>query len=74
MKGILAIVGLVLIVAGAVTLFRPRVKMPARKTEVSVVGQKLIVETQRIVTIPPIVSGLVIVAGAGLILLDTRRW
>lgn len=73
MKGLLALIGLLLVVAGIVALIHPRVMMPARETEVEVVGQKLIVKTQRIVTIPPVVSGLVIVAGAGLILIDTRR-
>ena len=73
MKGLLALIGLLLIVAGLAALIHPRLKMPARKTEVEVIGQKLEIETQRIVTIPGIVSGLVIVAGAGLILLDTRK-
>jgi hypothetical protein len=73
MKGLLALVGLLLIAAGLAALIHPRLKMPARKTEVEVIGQKLEIETQRIVTIPGIVSGLVIVAGAGLILLDTRK-
>jgi len=73
MKGLLALVGLLLIAAGIAALIHPRLKMPARKTEVEVIGQKLEIETQRIITIPGIVSGLVIVAGAGLILLDTRK-
>ena len=73
MKGLLALVGLLLIAAGLAALIHPRLKMPARKTEVEVIGQKLEIETQRIVTIPGFVSGLVIVAGAGLILLDTRK-
>jgi len=73
MKGLLALIGLLLIAAGLAALIHPRLKMPARKTEVEVIGQKLEIETQRIVTIPGIVSGLVIVAGAGLILLDTRK-
>jgi len=73
MKGLLALIGLLLIAAGIAALIHPRLKMPARKTEVEVIGQKLEIETQRIVTIPGIVSGLVIVAGAGLILLDTRK-
>ena len=72
-EGLLALVGLLLIAAGLAALIHPRLKMPARKTEVEVIGQKLEIETQRIVTIPGIVSGLVIVAGAGLILLDTRK-
>ena len=67
------VIGVLFILAGLAALVHPRVKMPARNTEVDVVGQKLIIKTQRIITIPGIVSGLVIVAGAGLILLDTRK-
>jgi len=47
--------------------------MPARKTEVEVVGQRLLIETRRIVTIPPILSGLLIVAGIGLMVLGPRK-
>ncbi len=47
--------------------------MPAQKTEVQVGGQKLLIETRRIVTIPPILSGLVMVAGIGLMLLGPRK-
>ena len=73
MKSLLTLVGALFILAGLAALVHPRVRMPARKTEVEVIGQKLEIETQRIVEIPGIVSGLVIVAGAGLILLDMRK-
>jgi len=73
MKSLLTLVGALFILAGLAALVHPRVRMPARKTEVEVIGQKLEIETQRIIEIPGIVSGLVIVAGAGLILLDMRK-
>jgi len=73
MKGLLTLLGGILIVAGLAALVHPRLKMPSRRTEVEVIGQKLEIETQRIIEIPGIVSGLVIVAGAGLILLDMRK-
>lgn len=73
MKKPLTLFGALLILLGLAALVHPRLKMPAHKTEVEVIGQKLEIETQRIITIPGIVSGLVIVAGAGLILLDTRK-
>jgi len=67
------VIGVLFILAGLAALVHPRVKMPARNTEVTLVGQKLIIKTQRVITIPAVVGGLVIVAGAGLILLDTRK-
>ena len=65
--------GAVFIVLGLIALIHPRVEMPARKTEVEVVGQRLLIETRRIVTIPPILSGLLMVAGIGLMLLGPRK-
>jgi hypothetical protein len=47
-------------------------EMPAKRTEVQVLDQKLLVETRRIVTIPPLLSGLLIAAGAGLVVLGPR--
>lgn len=71
-KPLMTLFGAILVLLGLAALIHPRVKMAAHKTEVEVLGQKLEVETQRIVEIPPIVSGLVIVAGAGLVLLASR--
>lgn len=73
MKKPLTLLGAMLILLGLVALIHPRLKMPAHKTEVEVMGQKLYIETQRIITIPPILSGLIIVAGAGLVLLGARK-
>lgn len=64
--------GVVLILLGVAALVHPRVEMPAKRTEVQVFGQRLLVETRRVVTIPPILSGLLIVAGAGMIVLGPR--
>jgi hypothetical protein len=73
MKRARRLVGAVFILLGLVSLIHPRVEMPARKTEVQVLGQRLLVETRRIVTIPSILSGLLIVAGMGLMLLGPRK-
>lgn len=73
MKKPRTLIGILFILAGLAALIHPRLKMPAHKTEVQVIGQKLVIETQRIVTIPAIVSALVIVAGAGLVLLSIRK-
>lgn len=73
MKRARTLAGAVLVLLGLLALIHPRVEMPARKTEVQVVGQKLLIETRRIVTIPSILSGLLIVAGMGLMLLGPRK-
>lgn len=72
MKTTTIVIGAVLMVLGIAALVHPRLDMPAKKTEVQVLGQKLLVETRRVVEIPPILSGLLIVAGVGLIVLGPR--
>jgi hypothetical protein len=67
------LVGTLFILLGLLALIHPRVEMPARKTEVQVVGQKLLIETRRIITIPSILSGLLIVAGMSLMIFGPRR-
>jgi len=73
MNRFLALGGAVLILLGIAALIHPDLKMPAQKTEVQVLGQKLEIETRRIIEIPAVVSGLVVVAGAALIFLGTRK-
>ena len=68
----LRIAGSLVILLGIAALIHPRVDMPAKRTEVQVLGQKLLVETRRIVSVPPILSGLLIVAGVGLMILGPR--
>jgi hypothetical protein len=72
MKKATILFGAILVLLGLAALIHPRVAMPARRTEVQVLGQQLLVETRRIVTIPPILGGLLILAGAGLIFLGPR--
>jgi hypothetical protein len=73
MKKPTTVIGVLFILLGLLALIHPRIPMPARKTEVEVAGQRLLIETRRIVTIPSILSGLLIVAGASLMILGPRR-
>jgi hypothetical protein len=73
MKKLLVVAGVVLILLGVAALVQPELKMPAQKREVDVAGQKLIINTQRIITVPAILSGLVIVCGLGLAFVGTHR-
>lgn len=73
MKKILLTLGVVLMLIGVATLIQPEVKMPSKQREVDVAGQKLIINTQRIVTVPAVLSGLAIVAGAGLVFVGAQK-
>ncbi len=73
MKKILLTLGIVLMLIGAAALIQPEVKMPSNQREVDVAGQKLIINTRRIVTVPAVLSGLVIVAGAALVFVGVQK-
>jgi hypothetical protein len=73
MKKTLLTLGIVLMLIGAATLIQPEVKMPSNQREVDVAGQKLIINTRRIVTVPAVLSGLVIVAGAALVFVGVQK-
>lgn len=73
MKKFLLTLGVVLMLVGAATLIEPDLKMPSNRREVDVAGQKLIINTQRIVTVPTVLSGLAIVAGAGLVFAGAQK-
>ena len=66
-------VGILFVVLGVAALIHPEVKMPAKQREIYVASQKLIINTQRIVTVPGWMSGIVIIAGCGLAFLGTRK-
>ena len=73
MKKFLVVVGVVLMLAGAAALIRPELKMPAHRREVEVQGQRLIINTRRIVMVPALLGGLVIVAGAALVFAGVQK-
>lgn len=52
---------------------RPNLLMPAKRETLQIAGQKVVMETRRVVTIPRPLSGLVIVSGGGLILLGIQK-
>ncbi|MGH9692170.1 MAG: hypothetical protein ACRD4C_14025 [Candidatus Acidiferrales bacterium] len=65
--------GIVLILLGIGALIRPNIEMPAKREEVHIQQQRVLIETRRIVSVPRLLSGLLILGGAGLIFLGTRR-
>jgi hypothetical protein len=65
--------GVALIVLGIYAMIRPNVMMPAKRQELEIAGQKVEMETRRIVAVPRPLSGLIIVSGLGLILISFQK-
>lgn len=61
--------GVLIILLGIYAMIRPNLLMPAKRETLEIGGQKVMMETRRVVAVPRLLSGLVIVCGAGLILL-----
>jgi hypothetical protein len=70
---LLVLGGALLILLGMAALIYPDLPMPAKRSEFQIGPEKLKMETRRVVTIPPILSGIVILAGGGLIFVGTRK-
>jgi hypothetical protein len=73
MRGLVALAGVVFLLAGMAGLVHPRLKMPPKHSEIWVRGQKLKIETQQILEVPAILCGLAIVAGSGFVFLGLRK-
>ncbi|MGA8143280.1 MAG: hypothetical protein WB987_05255 [Candidatus Acidiferrales bacterium] len=74
----LAVIGVLFIALGIGGLVHPNVVMPAKKQEIQIAGNKVIMETRRVVTIPGVLGVVVILAGGAALLLsqinpDKRR-
>lgn len=64
---------MVLIALGFFSLVHPDIKMPAKKEEVQIGPMKVPIETRRIINVPPIVAGIAILAGAGVVFFGVRK-
>jgi hypothetical protein len=69
----IALVGVLMIFAGIVTLIHPRFQMPAQERELQINDSKAIITTKRIITFPVGLSIILMVAGAAQIFLVKRR-
>jgi hypothetical protein len=67
------IFGILLAVLGLAALLHPEIKMPAKREVLQIGPTKVPVETRRIVSVPPVVGGLIIVCGAGVVFLGARK-
>jgi hypothetical protein len=61
--------GILLILLGLYGMVRPNLLMPAKRENVQIGGQNLVMETRRVVQIPRPLSGLLIFCGMGVIFL-----
>jgi hypothetical protein len=68
-----AIAGALFVLLGIAGFVHPRILMPGKQEDVRVGEQRMIVETRRVVTIPPILSGFLVLAGGGLLSLSARQ-
>ncbi|MGD0403072.1 MAG: hypothetical protein ABSB66_07730 [Candidatus Acidiferrales bacterium] len=67
------VLGILLIAAGIAALIHPNLSMPSKKRELQISGEKVIMETTRIVELPRVFSVLLLLAGGSLIFLSTRK-
>jgi hypothetical protein len=65
--------GVVLILLGIGALIRPNVMMPAKRQDLVIQGQRVKIETRRVVAIPRPLSALVVVCGVLFILLRNQE-
>jgi len=68
-----AIAGTLFVLLGLAGFVHPRILMPGKQDDVRVGDQRMIVETRRVVTIPPILSGFFVLAGGGLLFVSARQ-
>lgn len=74
----LAIIGILFVALGIGALVHPNVVMPAKKQELQIAGNRMIMETRRVITIPGVLGALIIIAGVAALVLsqinpDARR-
>jgi hypothetical protein len=68
-----AALGILFVVLAAVALVHPQFLMPGEKHEVEIASQKVIMETRRVIVIPRVMSGCLVLAGGLLIYAGFRR-
>jgi hypothetical protein len=64
--------GILLVIAGLAALIRPSFALPAKRHEETVSGQRVLIETRRIVSIPRAASATELVLCVGLIFFGSR--
>jgi len=66
----LAIFGVLFLALGIGGLVHPNIVMPAKKQNLEIAGNKVIMETRRIITVPTVLGVLLVIAGGAALLLS----
>ena len=67
------IFGILFFLLGVVALIHPNFVLPGKKTQVTIAGQQVLMETSRVVSIPRPASAVEVVLGLGLVFFGSRR-
>lgn len=65
--------GVLVILLGLYGMIRPNLLMPAKREDVQIGGQRVVMETRRVVAIPRPLSGLLIFCGVGLTFMGVQK-
>lgn len=65
--------GIGVILVGLYGMVRPNLLMPAKREDLQIGGQRVLMETRRVINVPRALSALVMVCGAGLIFIGVQR-
>lgn len=72
-RNVLFVIGIVLTVLGAVLLWQGGIPYTEREQVLDIGPVEATAETRETVTVPPIVSGLVLAAGVGVLVVGVAR-
>jgi hypothetical protein len=67
------IFGIFFFLLGVVALIHPNFVLPGKKTQVTIAGQQVLMETSRVVSIPRAASAAEVVLGLGLVFFGSRK-
>ena len=67
------IFGALFFILGVVALIHPNFVLPGKKNEVNIAGQKVLIETSKVFSIPRPASAAEVVLGLGLIFFGSRK-
>jgi len=70
---IFLLAGIVLAPLGMGALIHPELDLPSNREEIQIGPEKIQVDTRRIIGLPRVLSGMIVLAGGGPILLGTKR-
>jgi hypothetical protein len=66
----LVVCGILLLALGISRLVHPNIVMPGKKQDTEIAGQKVIMETRRVIAVPAVLGVLLILAGGAALFLS----